>query len=377
MDKNQAADKTLKGQIQELRDNGQLNVRKRTPKAHRCAVTDWRGDGIDHINVSTMGATPLGRFLAHESNYKVVNPVLGSFSSVRSMWMWLKTRNRDDRLRTRMGASARTLFESLERREVTNFRAIILDTDWQKFKQYPDAMQALKTCTYAFDTYFYGRGNSLPRRPSTFHWMVEGWEELRRAAREDREPDLTPWLDVEGSGIYDFVFRNDGTASGTITRPSFENKVVRRFDRPEGERRNGDRPARDNNRHRNQRNGNQTIAGVKDSVVELNQQSTVVDATADATLKGLVHVVDVEHDTAVAHEGSTTAILPESSVASALPIVADLNVSSIDLPVTIPSHETTGAVNLQEEINRAAAAASTVDPSEDTAMAAALRSALK
>lgn len=197
------------------------------PVAHKTAVTDWKGDGVDHININSNGVTNIGRFLSHDNNYGFVHPKLGRFASSRSFWLWLKSKERDDRLRTKVGAAAYNIFKNCSYRNVPNSRAIMLESDYQKLLQYPAAVDELISNDLPLDNYFFDRDSELkiPRRPSNYYWLVEGWEEIRRAIKEKREPDFTKWLDVKDSGIYDYVFSEDGSLPTVIGKDQSENRT--------------------------------------------------------------------------------------------------------------------------------------------------------
>lgn len=268
---------SMRDQLNKFKNDNSLKSVRRTPVAHRTAVTDWRGDGIDHVNISTSGKTAIGQFLAHNSDNAVVSPIFGRFPNVRALWMWLLSPDRDDRYRTRGHNGSRG--QNGPRRQVPNFRAIILSTDWNKLKQYPAAAEALRTSTMPLDTYFYDTESTInmPRRPTTFYWLVSGWEELRRALREEREPDLTPWLDVAGSDIYEFAFNQNGAIPGVIEKAS-QNKRVKRFVQ-------GAAPVPRN------RKPNVTAT----HVVELAEQNASVDASADSLLASEVSVITIDN----------------------------------------------------------------------------------
>lgn len=267
---------TMREQFSKFKENNSLRVRQKSPKAHSTAVTDWKGDGVDHINISTSGRTAIGQFLAHNSDNAVVSPIFGRFPSVRALWMWLLSADRDDRYRNRGHNAGRN--QNAGRRQVPNFRAIILDTDWNKLKQYPAAAEALKKSTAPLDTYFYDTETKIrmPRRPSTFYWLVEGWEELRRALREGVEPDLSPWLDVPGSGVYDFAFNTDGVLPPVIEKAD-QVKRVKRFHQ-------GENPQP---RQRKDRNA--------PSIINLTNTNASVDASTDPVLSAQVSIVKIDN----------------------------------------------------------------------------------
>lgn len=162
-------------------------------------------DGVDHINVSPYAKTEIGQALANEVGIEVRHSVFGVFKSITGFWYYIKSQQRDDRCRKLIGKSLKDFSRGLILSEVKNFRAIILDTVWQKICQHPEIKDELVKTDLPFECYFEDRNTGLRQRPNYFAWFIEGLNELREAAKENREPILSKFLDEQGTGIYDFV----------------------------------------------------------------------------------------------------------------------------------------------------------------------------
>lgn len=292
---------SMSEKLGQMRDNNQIDYIRRPPALMR-AVTSWEGDSIDHINVQHDAVTPIGRFLAQNSNFSFRHSHFGDFTSVDTFYIWLTTVERDDRLRTCSASEAYNFKNRLTHRSVHNLYAILLDADYQKLKQYPETLAAFKESTLPFDNYFYDHNTELklPRRSVRGTWKIEGWEEIRKAVKEGREPDFKRWYTVPGSGLYDFVLSEDGTKK---TGP----KIVERIPMPKEFR---------NNIYnmKNVHSGNSPKG--HSGVVHLNKASETVDLNKNPGLKSRVHTVqlDVKEDTKVGQEMTDVDNLPKVSI---------------------------------------------------------------
>lgn len=178
---------------------------------------EWIGDGVDHINILRDGNTSLGDFLAHGTRFPFTHNIFGKFSNMESFWYYLQSTERDDRIRVLSGKPLMVFKGKLTFHRVTNFRAIIMDSNWQKIKQYKDVAIVMRDSVLPFDCYRIDSVRGLRIRPVYFKWLVVGFEEIRKALKEDREPNFDFLLDEEGSGIYDFCItkREDPKAPGS------------------------------------------------------------------------------------------------------------------------------------------------------------------
>lgn len=168
-------------------------------------VSSWVQDGLDHINVSNRGETELGRILTHTSKVPFKHKVFGRFCSMESFWFFINSAERDDRIRFMYGYTLKRFASKLTKVRVNNFRAIIMDSHYQRILQNPNMKSMIVMSELPFDCYFTIEGSGERQRPKYFKWFTAGLEEIRAALVEGREPDFTFLIDKEGTGIYEFV----------------------------------------------------------------------------------------------------------------------------------------------------------------------------
>lgn len=166
-------------------------------------------EGVDHINILKDGQS-LGKFLDCTSRTPFKHSIFGAFESIEGFWLYIKSTTRDDCLRYASGPMLKRHSKKLELQKVVNFRAIIMDTIWQKVKQHHTKSKQLKQSTLPFDCYFINQSGVVVR-PSFFKWLIEGITEIRSALVENREPDFTAFLDVKDSTTYQFVLPSTPT----------------------------------------------------------------------------------------------------------------------------------------------------------------------
>jgi L-rhamnose mutarotase len=168
-------------------------------------------DGFDHINVWDGAETDLGRFICHNNVVPFRHNIFGSFNTMTGFWRYIQSAERDDRLREMSGGALKRFANQLTREQIQNFKAIIGDTIWQKFKakERENQRKAMKNSTLPFECYYVNKETGMRERPTFFGWLLPLYEEIRRAIKEDREPNFTPFLDVKDSGIYDFVLTEE------------------------------------------------------------------------------------------------------------------------------------------------------------------------
>ena len=148
-------------------------------------------DGHGHINIWQFGETTLGVAMSHYSRLAINHPNYGKFASVDGFWQWVISCENDDHLRTATGKLLRTLARKITHRRIPNLRMIIMEACWFKVQQHSDLAKAIKTSTLPFDCYYHEAKNKQLRiRPYYAIWMIYGFEEIRKALNEKREPSF-------------------------------------------------------------------------------------------------------------------------------------------------------------------------------------------
>ena len=192
-----------KKQFTETLGNNQLseklsNVRGQIQRAgFNLPLPDDTGiDGINHINIWEKAATEFGIILDQYQDTPFEHSLYGYFKSVEGFLHYLRSPTRDDRNRSTSGFNAKKLGNKVQFVYVNDFRYMIMNATWQKIINYPAIVKEMKASVLPFDMYSFGSNNSNIRiRPKAAFWMIPGMEEIRKAIKENREPDLNFLLD--------------------------------------------------------------------------------------------------------------------------------------------------------------------------------------
>jgi hypothetical protein len=178
---------TLRKQLQRAKQQG-YGQKKRTDVLPN--LESIGEDGKDHINIWEHGATELGKCLSHDVAIGFVHPVLGKFNSVVGFFNYIRSEEKDDRLRHLSSKVANLHFKSLTPVNVKNFKALVMDANWLKVQQNPALKKALMESELPFDSWYtYKRRDGVRQRPAIAFWIVPGFNEIRAALKEGREPD--------------------------------------------------------------------------------------------------------------------------------------------------------------------------------------------
>lgn len=175
------------------------NIKNPAPSA-----ANWVADGVDHINIWENGVTELGQILIHSSPVSFKHKIFGRFATMEAFWHYIQSVERDDRVRNMSGQTLKHFCRKMTQARVQNFRAIIVDSNYQRIKQHKVIQEAIGESSLPFDCYYLNEFG-IRERPSFSKWLVSGFEEIRKAIKENREPDLGYLLDVRGSEVYEFV----------------------------------------------------------------------------------------------------------------------------------------------------------------------------
>lgn len=174
----------------------------------------YQEDGVNCINIWINGETELGRVLDKSFKMQFKHKQLGNFTSIDGIWNYLLSGDFDDRLRYATGKHLTYLARKLEENKEKNaeiftpinFRAIILDSTFQKIKNFPNLEIAVKESNLPFDCWFVDKETKVKQRLIKYgYWFIPGIEEIRLALKENREPNLTKWKRNPDKGIYDDV----------------------------------------------------------------------------------------------------------------------------------------------------------------------------
>ena len=173
-------------------------------------VMELGQDGKTHINTGDQAKTPLGRMLSQSYNLPFNHSLLGEFKCINGFWSYLTAKTRNDRVRHLSGTELRNYSKNGDSRRVDNFIYILLGAQWEKINTHPKLKTALKESTLPLDCYYITKKEEydLRVRPRHADWMIWGFEEMRKALKEDREPNFKPVMDDPDKNIFECIFPN-------------------------------------------------------------------------------------------------------------------------------------------------------------------------
>lgn len=156
-------------------------------------------EGEDHINISIQSSTKLGKLL-DPAYLKTINyRYIGKFSSVLSLWYWIRSDKLDDNFRRLTGSKLKVYAETNKvfGNYVPNFKAIIAKATWIKVKSYPNILKEIKELDPNIKLYSYHIVKSSNLRICTNYasMIIEIAEEIINAVKEDREPNFDLFVD--------------------------------------------------------------------------------------------------------------------------------------------------------------------------------------
>ena len=220
--------------------NLQDAIKKVQPKLRKTALpmnaSQWGRDGEDHININSQANTELGKYLSIRTIKRFDHPILGHFVSLNSVWSFAKARNHADKIRTLENPfKLREFMRSCggEHHSVVNFRVILLHSAYLRLLTNPAMMHELIQSELPFDSYVV-LGSGLRQRNDYSSWFCRGYEEIRRALKEQKEPNLRSFFDTEGrelSDIYiDLLCRINGGSSEGIQVQNLDDWILGRWE---------------------------------------------------------------------------------------------------------------------------------------------------
>jgi hypothetical protein len=159
-------------------------------------------DGVDHLNIWSFAKTELGVLLSFSTNLRFNHEQLFNFSSIDCLWQYITIIEPSEKIRNVPSRILRSMVKELPKRSVVNFRAVIMDANWQKIQQYPDIKDAIIESTLPFDFYYFIRATETRVRYKNAFWVLKGFEEIRKALKEARDPNFDFLIDDKEIGIY-------------------------------------------------------------------------------------------------------------------------------------------------------------------------------
>jgi hypothetical protein len=158
------------------------------------ALNSLGEDGVDHINIYNLGNTELGVALSEGVRYHFVHEQYGPFQSVAGFSAWLRSNDEDDLFRTLAGYAVIQLTRTKTfKLKIENIKYETMMAHWYKINSFQRLVDMVVKSDLKFDYYYlYGKQSDQQIRIRNAHanWVVAGFEEIRRALKEKREPNF-------------------------------------------------------------------------------------------------------------------------------------------------------------------------------------------
>ena len=227
--------KSLDEQLKALRIAGKLqntsnakNTNKMPPSKVMASPMDIGEDGVTHINIWDHGKTEIGKLLSHSSELSFKHDVFFNFRTMDCFWHYIRSQERDDHIRDMSPRALKEFSKKLTPVRVVNFRAIIMDANYQKVMQYPVLVSAMMESTVPFECYYTHLNSDVRIRPPFASWIMRGFEEIRKAIKFNREPDWGFITDNRHIGLFGNVLPEKmiepTTAPVVVTPPKQKHK---------------------------------------------------------------------------------------------------------------------------------------------------------
>lgn len=154
-------------------------------------LMSYKGDGEDHINISTEAKTELGKLLCSASYLPFEHPVLGKFASIMAFNFYIVSAERDDRMRNATPKELRLLADAGTKVTVQYLWTLIFYATWIQVKSYPALVEALKTNELPFDLYKQKNYRGMPAslyRPDLHDVSLEIIDAISKAIKSGKPP---------------------------------------------------------------------------------------------------------------------------------------------------------------------------------------------
>ena len=155
-------------------------------------------DGVDHINIHSVGKTELGKLLSHFSHQPFIHPYFGLFYSMEGFWYFARIGFNEEignRLHYLSGFRAKQVGRELPYKWYTEFQDDIIAANYQKIIQNERLCELMIASELPFDHYYTFGPNSHHITPQSADWLVKGFEDIRLALKEGVVPSV--WIESE------------------------------------------------------------------------------------------------------------------------------------------------------------------------------------
>lgn len=175
------------------------------------SANEWLQDGIDHINISRNSSVRLGQLLNLDFTRHWEHRLFGPFRSLNSLWHFIRAKQKNDDIRGLTGYELKRFVDDEcggYGPTALHFRAVIMHSAYERVKQSQDMVNEMIKSVLPFDCYM-TQESGLRRRFDHSLWFSGGYEEIRKALKEGREPNFAYLMDRRDGQDY-----GDDTAEG-------------------------------------------------------------------------------------------------------------------------------------------------------------------
>ena len=183
----QTKQKTMREQLQPIAPKERADKRLLNTYKHPSV---WKGDGIDHINISHQGLTDLGKTLHPSAELPFTHNFFGNFNSIEAFWDYIATGARDERFRNGSREFRWSRKKNMEIFEIQNLPFFILDAMVQQILQYDKLKEAVIESNLPFDIYTYSGPLKVPHRNNKSFWLAAGMEDIRKQLKDGKNLNL-------------------------------------------------------------------------------------------------------------------------------------------------------------------------------------------
>lgn len=157
-------------------------------------AVDPKLDGIEFINISTKGKTPLGRKLSHFVNIPLEHPKYGKFSSMEGFWYYIQLGSVSDtskeELRRLHGYAAKSLGRQLLEKykysmfKMEGFRKEIYVANKLKIIQNKEILDLVLSNKLPYKLFYLDEyGNT--RTTYSVSWLIKDFTHIQRELKEE------------------------------------------------------------------------------------------------------------------------------------------------------------------------------------------------
>lgn len=192
MSKNTKVQGTIRDQ---LKTHGVLLTKTHGLPSH---PSQWKGDGVDHINVAMNGSTDLGKLLNGRSGPMFQHPILGQFRTIENLSQFIRSESHADSIRMMENFTKirDLIYRSGGLRKVTpNYRAVMVHSVYLKILHDFKLLKLMLESELPFDSYSINNQTMLRQRFEPAAFLCAGYTEIRAALKERRSPELHRFLD--------------------------------------------------------------------------------------------------------------------------------------------------------------------------------------